>query len=238
VYVVIRFWEPYTETGYTILIHGLIHRLDYIRITILCYANIVMTQHIPNTETQSQSMDKMINMQSKLISISKNVLENSDREHNSVNSASITEFPNNSFVLVTQTTSPDTRLHTLWRGPMKVIDHKHGEYTLLDLSTNKEKRYHSTQIKPFLFNPLRTNPTDVSPKDYLEFFIETILQHSGDIKRLSTLQFKVKWLGYDEIFNSWESWANLKEMEILHLYLIANNMKQMIPNQFKDNYPN
>jgi hypothetical protein len=43
VYVVIRFWEPYTETGYTILIHGLIHILDYIRITILCYANIVMT---------------------------------------------------------------------------------------------------------------------------------------------------------------------------------------------------
>jgi hypothetical protein len=46
VYVVIRFWEPYTETGYTILIHGLIHILDYIRITILCYANIVMTRSI------------------------------------------------------------------------------------------------------------------------------------------------------------------------------------------------
>jgi hypothetical protein len=38
-----RFWEPCTETGYTILIHGLIHRLDYIRITTLCSANIVMT---------------------------------------------------------------------------------------------------------------------------------------------------------------------------------------------------
>jgi hypothetical protein len=46
-------------------------------------------QRVPNTETQSQSMDKMINMQSKLISISKKVLEDSDREHNSVNSASI-----------------------------------------------------------------------------------------------------------------------------------------------------
>jgi hypothetical protein len=87
---------------------------------------------------------------------------------------------------------------------MKVIDHKQGEYTLLDLTTNKEKRYHSTQMKLFLFNPLRTNPTDVSRKNYLEFFIETILQHTGDIKRLPTLQFKVKWLGYDEIYNSWE----------------------------------
>jgi hypothetical protein len=43
VYVVIRFWEPDTDTGYTILIHGLIHRLEYIRITILCHVNIVMT---------------------------------------------------------------------------------------------------------------------------------------------------------------------------------------------------
>ena len=195
-------------------------------------------QQIPNTETQSQSMDKMIHMQSKLFSISKQILEDSDKEHNSVNSASITEFPNNSYVLVTQRTSPDTRLHTLWRGPMKVIDHKQGEYTLLDLTTNKEKRYHSTQMKPFLFNPLRTNPTDVSRKDYLEFFIETILQHTGDIKRLSTLQFKVKWLGYDETYNSWEPWANLREMEILHQYLIVNNMKQIIPNKFKANYPN
>jgi hypothetical protein len=40
----------------------------------------------------------------------------------------------------------------------------------------------------------------LSRKDYLEFFSETILQHTGDVKRLSTLQFKVKWLGYDETY--------------------------------------
>jgi hypothetical protein len=44
-----------------------------------------------NTETQSQSMDKMIKMQSKLISISKQVLEDYVKQHNSVNSASVTE---------------------------------------------------------------------------------------------------------------------------------------------------
>jgi transposase InsO family protein len=192
----------------------------------------------PNTETQSQSMDKMISMQSKLINISKRILEDSDKEHNSHNSASITEFPNNSFVLVAQRTTPETRLHTLWRGPMKVIDHKQGEYTLLDLTTNKEKLYHSTQMRKFLFDPIRTNPTDVSRKDYLEFFIESILQHKGDPKRLSTLEFKIKWLGYDDTYNTWEPWANLREMEILHQYLMVHNMRQTIPNKFKGNYPN
>jgi hypothetical protein len=190
----------------------------------------------PNTDTQSQSMDKMITMQSKLIDISKRILEDSDKEHNSQNSASVTEFPNNSFVLVAQRTFPETRLHTLWRGPMKVIDQQKGEYTLLDLTTNKEKQYHSTQIKKFLFDPMRTNPSDVSRKDYLEFFIESILQHRGDPKRLSTIEFKIKWLGYDETYNSWEPWANVRELGILHEYLIVNNMRKIIPKKFKENY--
>jgi hypothetical protein len=43
VYVVIRFWKPYIETGYTTLIHGLIHILYYIRITIIFYTIIIMT---------------------------------------------------------------------------------------------------------------------------------------------------------------------------------------------------
>jgi hypothetical protein len=32
--LLIRFWKPYTETDYTILIHGLTHILYYIRIII------------------------------------------------------------------------------------------------------------------------------------------------------------------------------------------------------------
>ena len=91
-------------------------------------------------------------------------------------------IPNNSFVLVAQRSSPDTRLHTLWRGPMKVINNKHGEYALLDLTTNKEKQDHSTKIKQFIFNPLKTNQTDVARKDYSEFFIETILNIQAILK--------------------------------------------------------
>ena len=66
---------------------------------------------------------------------------------------------------------------------MRVINNKHGEYTLLDLTTNKEKQYHSTKMIQFQFNPLRTNPTDVARKDYLGFFIEKILQRTGDITK-------------------------------------------------------
>ena len=53
------------------------------------------------------------------------------------------EFQKNSYVLLQQRTYPDTRLHTLWRGALKVMDYKQGQYPLLDLTTNKEKDYHS-----------------------------------------------------------------------------------------------
>jgi hypothetical protein len=150
-----------------------------------------------------------------------------DTEHNSTNSSEATVFLTDSFVLVQQRSAPETQLHTLWRGPMRVLISTKGEYTLLDLTTNKEKKYHITQMKQFHFDPMRTDPSDVARKDYLEFFIETILIHRGNTKRLSTLEFKVKWLSYNESHNSWEPWANLQEMEILHLYLIQKNSFQI-----------
>jgi hypothetical protein len=43
-------------------------------------------------------------------------------------------------VLVQQHTTPETRLHTLWRGPMKVIKSIKGQHTLLDLTNLKVSR--------------------------------------------------------------------------------------------------
>jgi hypothetical protein len=135
-----------------------------------------------------------------------------------------------------QHTTPETRLHTLWRGPMKVIKSLKGQYTLLDLTTLKEKEYHSTHLKEFIFNPNRVSPLDVARKDYLEFFIEEILHHTGNTNRLSTLNFKVKWQGYDDTYNSYEPWKNLRSTKQLHLYLIRQNLKHVIPKQHQASY--
>ena len=41
-----------------------------------------------------------------------------------------------------RTGSPPTRLHTYWRGPMKVLEGRDSRYKLLDLITLKEKEFH------------------------------------------------------------------------------------------------
>ena len=60
---------------------------------------------------------------------------------------------------------------------------------------------------------------DISLRDRENFFVEKILAHRGDVCRLKTLAFHIKWRGFDESFNSWEPWKNLCETEMLHRYL-------------------
>jgi transposase InsO family protein len=187
------------------------------------------------TQSLADQTSKLLQAQQTLFTLARTVLSDSDAEHVSQNT-SVTEFTPDSYVLVAQRSAPETRLHTLWRGPMRVISSDRGAYTLLDLTTNKEKQYHVTQLKQFLFSPSRTDPLDVARKDYLEFFVEAVLSHTGLSDRISTLKFHIKWLGYDESHNSWEPWSNLRDMEILHRYLIQKNLRRLIPLKFQGNY--
>ena len=65
------------------------------------------------------------------------------------------------------------------------------------------------------------------------------MAHHGDVGRLKTLAFHVKWRGFDESFNSsWEPWKNLRETEMLHRYLILlHGLQKLIPAKFREKYP-
>ena len=127
-------------------------------------------------------------------------------------------------------------LHTNWKGPLRVVSGAHSQFLLLDLVTHKEKVYHVTDMKPFLFNPALTDPLDVSHRDYLEYFVESIIEHRGNNKsRKTDLQFLVKWKGYEDDHNSWEPYANLREVAVLHEYLKVHRMHSQIPLKHRNN---
>ena len=96
-------------------------------------------------------------------------------------------------VLIQYAKQPPTRLHTKLFGPMQVISNDKSNYTLLDLITKKERQIHVTHIKEFLYSP-SADPFDIAWRDYLEYYVEEILTHRGNMKKVSTLQFFVKWL--------------------------------------------
>jgi hypothetical protein len=77
--------------------------------------------------------------------------------------------------------SPPTRLHTSWRGPMRVVSGSNSRYTLYDQITNKEKEYHVSDMKQFLYDPDHVDPVDVARRDHIEFFVESIVSHRGNL---------------------------------------------------------
>jgi hypothetical protein len=97
----------------------------------------------------------------------------------------------------------------------------------------KEKLYHAQHMKPFHFNPHQTTPIDVSRRDYLEYFVEKILDHTGNTQRLNSLEFLVKWSTYDNSHNSREPYANLRKTACLHAYLRRKNLPNLIPAEFR-----
>jgi hypothetical protein len=175
----------------------------------------------------------MLATQDRLSQMTREIQQKEDQIHLNSNSEPITEFEIGSFVLVHRREGIPSRLHTLWLGPMKILDKKNSEYRLLNLITMKEKIYHAQHMKKFIFNPLYVDPADVARRDYLEYFVETILDHRGNPKRLTTMEFLVKWSTYDASHNSWEPYANLRKTKPLHVYLRAINLLSLIPQEFR-----
>jgi transposase InsO family protein len=184
----------------------------------------------------STTISNMLAFQDRIMAQARTVLMETDKLHMAkLQGKSITTYSPDSFVLVRyRKGAPPSRLHTNWRGPMRVISNNKSIHMLLDLITNKEVAYHVYDIKPFIFDPRQTNPIDVARHDYLEFFVENILSMKGIPKRLTSLHFLVKWVGYDETHNSWEPWVNLRDLSILHTYLRDNGLEHIIPFKFKN----
>ena len=183
----------------------------------------------PQFQSLLDATNDMIQTQDELCQKAAELRRSSDELHLASQNDNITTFEIGSYVLVKYTDQPPTRLHTLWSGPFQVLNHKNSEYKLLDLVTKKEKLVHATRIKEFRFNPEEVDPLDIARRDTLEFFVEEIREHRGNPRKVSTLQFLVKWQNYTDEHNTWESWANLRLVGALHKYLRENKMTKLIP---------
>jgi hypothetical protein len=186
------------------------------------------------TQPLSDYMIKLLAIQDNIMTIARNNIIFTDSMHLGTYPAPRTDHAPGSFVLVKyREGAPPSRLHTLWKGPLRVVKGSNSIFTILDLVTNKEKDYHVSDMKPFQFDPLNTNPLEVARKDYLEFFVEAILKHSGTRQsKKSNLRFYIKWLGYDDNHNSWEPYSNIRDMTVCHEYLRSHGMSNHIPKKF------
>ena len=180
-------------------------------------------------------MSDMLTIQDSLLKASAKELLRTDLLHlTSKEQFKHTDFEPNSHVLVHyRTGAPPSRLHTFWRGLMKVISGRDSRYLLKELVSHKETEHHVSDMKPFKFHPLTTNPLDIARRYHMEFFVEKVFDHRGDLKFKKDLEFHVKWLNYDDSRNSWEPFTALRDTSKLHEYLRIHKLDRLIPRKFK-----
>ena len=189
---------------------------------------------IAESKPLSRHMSQMLKMQDSLIKASAKELLRTDLLHVSAKQLQTPkEFPIGSYVLVHyRSGSPPTRLHTLWRGPMRVVSGSNSRYTLYDLVTNKEKDYHVSDMKAFLYDASVVDPLDVARRDHMEFFVESILDHRN-VQTRSSAEFLVKWQNYPDSANSWEPYSGLRDVVVFHDYLKLKKLQRLLNKQHR-----
>jgi hypothetical protein len=190
------------------------------------------------TGTYDEYMTKMLHHQENMLKEALNFQEKQDSKKLSKLRVKdpITEYPPGSYVLMAwpitrmNPNGRPTKFDTLYRGPYQVIKHDNkGTYWLLNIVTGRPENLKSVHsLKPFYYDPLRTDPMTIALKDFKdEYIIDSIIADNGLWKNRSNLQFHVKWFGYTD--TTWEPWANVRDNSILHDYLRSHKHANMIP---------
>jgi hypothetical protein len=148
----------------------------------------------------------------------------------------VTEFPVNSYVLLGYPPTnlkkgPPNKLMMNWQGPYKVISYLGNNYTILDLATMKEETVNIKRLKQFQYDE-EVDPRQVANQATDRFDVEAIISHTGNPNYRAKMRFLIKWVGWEEPTE--EKWTKeLSHLELMHEYLRANKLSQMIPNAFK-----
>ena len=119
------------------------------------------------------------------------------------------------------------------KGRYQVIGYEHSIYIIEDLIRGKRIQTHIHNLRPFIFDPHHIDPMEIAQQNEQEFQVREIVAHRGNHRRRSTMEFLVRWTGYDMSSNSWEPYKALMHVDKLHDYLRQHRMRSLIPKEHK-----
>jgi hypothetical protein len=182
--------------------------------------------------------------QEQLLEATKEVQKKLDDEHLArVDPADCTTFAPDSYVLVMYPSStvadrrPPTKLHSFWRGPLKVVSNIGDTYSLLDMVNDTIEQRHVTSIKQFNYDPAVTSPRQEALRDNQQWDIDRIVSHEGDFARKSSLLFTIKYLGYSDQYNRVCTWKELYQTIQLKDYLRSIGRIKVLPKNMRNSVP-
>jgi hypothetical protein len=98
-------------------------------------------------------------------------------------------------------------------------------YDVFDLVNRKIDEVHVSRLYPFYYDPEKVDPENVAIRDQGEFIVaeivDAIIDPTLPKRRWS---FRVRWQGYNESFDEWLDWSELRNVVTLHTYLRKHNL--------------
>ena len=190
------------------------------------------------TRQLSEVTAEMLAHQAHLIATAQKLFKEHDAKHLATpfdTRKTIDHFPVGSYVLVEYDSTlkgrgPPHKLMPFKRGPYRVVNNIGTRYTLLDLVTNKHEDVLIHRLHPFSYDAATADRKEIASRSQEEYVVQEILQHRGDPKHKSTMEFLVHWAGYDDPKeHTWEPWKHVRLVDKLHEYLLRHDLRQLIP---------
>jgi len=110
-------------------------------------------------------------------------------------------------------------------GPRRVKSQTGNWITLENFADGTETVFDISRVVPFAIPKTLQSEEAIlkfvkeeAAKDLQEYYVESILDHSGSVKKKTEMKFLVKWADYGADQSTWESFATVRDCEALDIY--------------------
>ena len=98
----------------------------------------------------------------------------------------------------------------LWRICENKLEQIKNDITCKHVVTNIISVLHSNRVMPFIGSDTDAQTSALLDRD--DFIVDSVITHRGNAKKVSSLEFLIRWSNYSSAHDSWQPWAEMKKV--------------------------
>ena len=193
------------------------------------------TPTLDSLEWEERWIDRLKERQRWYIQKAVDSLKAMDDHNRLSNPEKVTHYEAGTLVLCEQGTAfrrgPEHKLLPYLSGPFEVMTSEGDIYTIRNIITNKLRKLHIANLHPYTDDGNHVPPVFAAVSDMGGFYlVDHVIRvdpaNHVRKKKLRDLRFLVRWLGYTEKFDTWETWTTLLRVPQLRTFLETHPLKK------------